>query len=544
MANVKFPRKEFEKHIKLTQEVQDKISLFGTPLESLDKDEIEIEVFPNRPDLLSMQGFLRAFKAFLGKSQGLQKYKLNKPEKDYRVKIESSVKSVRPYTACAIVKGLKFDDEKIKEIIDLQEKLHNTLGRNRKKVAIGIYPLEKIKLPIKYEARKPSDIKFMPLESDREMTATQILQRHQTGRDYAHLLEDFDKYPVFVDANNKILSLPPVINSHETGKITDQTRDVFVECSGSDFQTLKKTLNIVITTLADMSGKIYQMDLDYKYLPGKTTTPDLKPEKMKVSLENTNKLLGLSLKESDLGKLFSKMGYHYQSGSVLIPAWRTDILHEVDLIEDLAIAYGYDKIIPEIPNVATTGSETEQSKKAVKISEILSGLNLTEISTYHLIKKEEAKKQRHSEKIELEDSKTDYKLLRTDLLTSALRIYGENKDQEYPQKIFEQGTVFSLDKENKTESGIIESEGLLIASSPGNFTEVKQILDYLTKMLDLSYTLKEADKQNLIPGRTAEIEINGKIAGYLGEISPDTLKAWYIKMPIAVIELNLSKVLA
>lgn len=535
MTNVRFSRKEFEKEVKLTKEAEEKISLFGTPLEALDSNEIEIEIFPNRPDLISLQGYLRGFKAFLGKSPGLQKYKIKKPEKNYKVKIDSSVKSVRPFTACAIVKNLKFDDESIKEIVDLQEKLHATIGRNRKKAAIGIYPLEKIKLPIKYEARKPSDIKFIPLETTKEMTGSEILRKHPAGRDYAHLLENVSKYPVFVDASNKILSMPPIINSHETGKITSQTKDVFVECSGSDLSVLKKILNIVITTLADLGGSVYQMDLQYGK---KETTPDLTPEKMKVSIDNINKLLGLNLKEKDLEKLLPKMGYEYSKGKVSIPAWRTDILHPVDLAEDVAIAYGYDKLVPEIPDVATTGSENKESKIKSKISEILIGLGLLEISTYHLIKAEEAKREKLKDNIELEDSKTEYKILRPNLLIPALRIFSENKDNEYPQNIFEIGTIFQKDK-----SEIKESENLLIATSPGNFTELKQILDYLARMLDIKYDLKESTAKNLVDGRTGEILVNNKPIGYIGEVHPETLQNWNIKMPVAIIEINLDEIL-
>jgi len=538
MANVKFPRKEIEKHIKLTKETLEKIPMLGTPLESIDKDEIEVEIFPNRPDLLSMQGFLRAFKAFLGKDTGLKKYKLYKPEKNYKVKIYPSVKKVRPFTACAIVKNIKFDDKKIKTIIDLQEKLHSTVGRNRKKAAIGIYPLEKIKLPIKFEARKPQDIKFVPLESDKEMNGLQILQRHPVGKEYAHLLEDYDKFPVFVDAARKILSMPPIINSHETGKITEQTKDIFIECSGFDLNTLKKILNIIVTTLADMAGKVYQMELDYTK---KTTTPNLAPEKMKVNIENINKLLGLSLKEKDLEKLLPRMGYEYKNKKLSIPAWRTDILHEVDIAEDVAIAYGYDKITPEIPEVATTGQESKESKIKSKLAEILTGLGLLEISTYHLIKADEtslAKK----EKIEVEDSKTEYKFLRPNLLIPALRIFSENKDNEYPQKIFEIGTVFSLDKENKTETGIKESNHLIVASSPSNFTEIKQILDYIARMLPINYKIEEDTKPNLINGRTAKIILNGKEIGYLGEVHPETLRAQNIKMPISILEISLEEI--
>src|SRR3989344_97340 len=153
MAIVNFNKKLFEQEIgKLDETMQNKIAMFGTPVESVSGEEIQIEVFPNRPDLLSYSGFRRSFLAFLEKSVGLKEYKVNKPEKDYRVIIDSSVKDVRPYTACAIVRGLSLDDEKIKELIEIQEKLHITIGRKRKKMAIGIYPLEKIKLPITFKA--------------------------------------------------------------------------------------------------------------------------------------------------------------------------------------------------------------------------------------------------------------------------------------------------------------------------------------------------------------------------------------------------------
>lgn len=549
MALIKFPRKEFEKSLgkPITKEIEEEISLFGTPFESLTSDEIEIEVFPNRPDLLSLQGFIRAFKAFQGKETGLKHYKVNKPEREYRVKIEKSVKEVRPYTVCAIIKNLNLDDEKIKELVNIQEKIHSTLGRNRKKLALGMYPLEKIELPITYTAKKPTDITFIPLEANREMNALQILKRHSAGREYGDLLKGYQKFPIFIDSKKKILSMPPIINSQETGKITSQTNNIFVECSGFDKNTLNKTLNIIVTTLADMGGKVYAMNIEYANTKTKETTPNLTPEKMKISLENTNKLLGLNLKEKDIEKLLKKMGHDYKNKTVFIPAWRTDILHEVDLIEDIAIAYGYNNFTPEIPELSTIGQESRTSKLTTKISEALTGLNLLEISSYHLIKLEEAKKMKVKKPLEVQDSKTDYKALRPNLLIPTLRILSKNKDNEYPQNIFEIGKVFSLDeKEDKeTETQIQEKTNLIIALTPGNFTEAKQHLEYLFKILNLNYKLEETIRYGLIDGRTGKILLNGsKEIGYLGEVHPNTIRNWNLKMPLAVIELNLDEVFA
>src|SRR3989338_41114 len=142
---------QIEKEIGVLDEnMKNKIIMMGVEIDSAASDAITFNITPNRPDLLSFQGFIRAIKAFIGKEKGIKKYVVHNPKKDYTIKISPSVKDVRPYTACAIVKNLSLDNEKIKEIIDLQEKLHSTIGRNRKKLAIGIYPLEKISLPIKY----------------------------------------------------------------------------------------------------------------------------------------------------------------------------------------------------------------------------------------------------------------------------------------------------------------------------------------------------------------------------------------------------------
>ena len=543
MAIININKKLFEKEIgKLDEKMQDRIAMFGTPVEKISDDEIQIEIFPNRPDMLSYQGFKRSFLSFLGKKTGLKKYRINKPEKDYQVFIDSSVKNVRPYTVCAIVKNLRLNNERIKELIEIQEKLHITIGRKRKKVAIGIYPLEKIKLPITFKALEPDKIKFIPLEMNREMSGLQILQKHPAGKDYAHLLAGKEKFPIFTDANKNILSMPPIINSQLTGKITEKTKDVFIECSGFDFEILKKCLNILVTSLADIGGNIYQMEIKYK---NKKITPDLSSEKTKISLKNTNKLLGLNLNEKQLKSLIEKMGHDYNKGVVEIPAWRVDILHEVDLIEDVAIAYGYENFIPEIPEISTIGSENPKETIKRKISEIFVGLKILEVSNYHLTNKKDEftkmgiSKTNEKEFIEVEESKTDYSMLRKYLTPYLLKNISENIDSEYPQSIFEIGKVFKLQKEE-----INERENLAVAITPGNFTEIKQALEYFLKMINIEIKIKEPEEFPLhfIEGRVAEIILENKRIGFIGEIHPKILKNWRIKMPVAIFEISLKEI--
>ncbi len=554
MANVKFSRKEFEKSIKLSKEVEDKIPMFGTPLESINNDEIEIEIFPNRPDLLSLQGYLRSFLAFIGKAK-VKEYKAKPPEKDYLVKIDKSVKDIRPFTTCAIVKNLKFNDEKIKEIVEIQEKIHLTLGRNRKKVAIGIYPLEKIKLPIVYKALPPKEIKFIPLEATREMTGLQILSQHPKGRDYAHLLEGKDKFPIFIDSSNEVLSMPPIINSHKTGKITETTKDIFIECSGFDFPIQQKALNILVSMLADMGGEVYQMKLTYDK---PELTPNLESQTLKLNLENVNKMLGLKLNEQEISKLLERMGIKYSNKVAEVPAYRVDIMHEVDLIEDIAIAYGYENFKPQIPEtsesqdsdsdqkfkpsgrifgIATIGEENPRNSLRKKIAEVLIGLGYLENSSHHLTSKEQEEKSLINSSIEVANSKTEFFLLRNNLFSSSMKILGENIDKEYPQKIFEINRVFDTDA--REETSIKESEHLILANIPSNFTQLKQELEYLGKMLGKDFQVKPCDDSRFISGRTAEILLENKKLGIIGEVHPQVLKNWHLKMPLALLELDL-----
>ena len=575
MTILTIDKKQLEKEIgKIDEDMQNKISMFGTPVESVDENEISVEIFPNRPDLLSFQGFTRAITTFIKhqksedfcglkvskktfKKPGIKTYKAEKPEKDYKVIIDKSVKKVRPFTACAIIKNLSLDDEKIKELIDIQEKLHGSYGRERKKLAIGIYPLESIKLPITFLAKKPEDIKFQPLEAKKEMTGRQILSQHPSGREYAHLLKDCEVFPIFQDSAGEILSMPPIINSHKTGKITENTKEVFIECSGFNLEYLKNTINMIVCAMADMGGKICSMEIKDKK---SYASPDLEFKKIEFSIENINKTLGLSLTEKEIIKLLEKMGIGCEKSkkkfSALIPCYRTDILHEIDISEEVAIAYGYDNFIPEIPKISTIGEENPIAILKRKISEILVGLGLLEISTYHLSTKEKQYKKMNikefkSMMIEVEESKTENNILRNSLLANSINILSENSDAQYPQKIFELGKVFANLGEDTSkkpsgvldsETGIAETEKLCISlcSEKANFTEIKQVLDYLMRMLNKEYEIKETENPSFIEGRVGAIFINNKEVGILGEISPLVLKNNKIKMPVASLEMNVN----
>ena len=542
MPTVKLNKTVFQKLVgrQLSDdELRERIPMIGTDLEGIDGDEISVEIFPNRPDMLSEQGFARAFSTFIGVKPGIRKYSVK--SSGSKVVIDKSVKDVRPFTACAIVKKIEFNDERIREIIQIQEKLHVTFGRNRKKLAIGIYPLEKIKLPIKYFAEDPNKVKFQPLEFPREITALQILSQHPTGREYAHLLEGKDKFPFFADATGSILSMPPVINSHNTGKVSNETKEIFIECSGFDFNTCNICLNIIVTALADMGGEIYSMDLEYG--DGRKVTPDLEPRKVKLDVPVINRLLGLRLSEQNLVDLLAKMGYGFSTGFVLVSAYRADVLHMVDLAEDVAVAYGYDHFEPEIPRVATIGSEAGIEVLKRKVGEILSGLGLLETSTYNLSNADDQniRMGTNLELVELESAvNIEYNVLRAWMLPSLMKVLSDNKSKEYPQQVFESNVCFRIDDKSDTGVGELMRLAVTICGPEFDFTRIKQVLDFLMYSLGAKYESRETEHPSFIPGRVARISVSGTDIAYIGEVHPQVLSDWGLEMPVAAFELNLT----
>ena len=394
------------------KKLEESIPLIGTDLEKVTKNEIEVEIFPNRPDMLSEEGFARALSSFLGIKTGLKEYKVNKS--NYKYKIDSKVKSIRPYCAAAVVKGIKFTEQSLTSFMNLQDKLHTTHGRNRTKVSMGAHNLEKISFPIKYTT-KPKTFKFQALGDKKEKTIAKILEEHPKGTTYAHLI-DKKEAPLWIDSTGQVLSMPPIINSEQT-KLTINTKNIFLDVTGSNQQAVNQALNILVTALAERGGKIYAVN----------NQPNLKPLKIKVNIENLNKLLGLSLKKSEIFKLLAKMGIKYsqQDSMAHYPAYRTDILGEVDIIEEIAIAYGYNNFKSTIPNISTIAEENPFEKFKNKIADICIGLNLQEVSSYHLsnMEDETTKAKSNIKPTKIKNSiSAEYNVLRPWIIPSLLNI--------------------------------------------------------------------------------------------------------------------------
>ncbi len=502
-----------------------------------DNDEIKIEFGDtNLPYLWSVEGVARLIKGILGKQKGIPAIKINKGV--YKLVVDSSVNKIRPYIAAFVAKGHKIDEYLLKQIIQLQEKLCENYGRRREKIAIGVYSYKKITFPIHYKATDPESIKFIPLEFKKEMTQQEILEEHPTGKQYAWILKDFEKYPVLTDSKNQVLSFPPIINSAITGKIEPGEEDIFFEATGTDLQSLLLATNVFAYALHDRGFKIYPVEVTYPNSK-KITTPHLFNEKLKIDNEMVKKMVGLDLNETEIKKLLERMQYSYSNGTAQIPPYRQDILHVHDIIEDVAISYGYNKI-PEVPLKSyTVGSTSKLVEFCDKVRELAVGLGYQEIMSPILSNKDFLTKKMNcnEEIVEIENFISEtYSAVRSWLLPVLLECLSKNKHVEYPQKVFEQGLV-SARKET-----IVDYERIALVSvhEKADYTDIKQALDYILRMVGVNYEIVEVEHSSFIPGRVGRVIVNGKKVAYIGEINPIVLSNWGISVPVAGFELNLS----
>ncbi len=523
------------------QEIEERLPMIGVAWEGKEKDEFSVEVNPNRPDMLSVEGLARAFSSFIEIKTGFETYKVEKTE--YMVKVHSSTRPIRPFIVCAIITGMVFDDNSIKSLMQIQEKLHITHARKRRKAAIGVHDLDKIKFPLLYTVKDPS-FKYIPLGETKEMTLDNILKHHPKGKDYGWILKGKERYPILMDADEKVMAMPPIINSIHT-MVDDNTKNLFIDVTGTDEKTINEILNIVVTSLADRKGKIQLVRVKY---PDRTIeTPNVETKMMNLNPEYVNRLLGLNLTVHEMAKNLRKMGLDAseigkEKFLVMIPCYRTDIMHAIDLVEEIAIAYGYEKFEPEIPNISTIGEENPLESFSRRLRTLLIGYGLQEVITFMLTNKDNSyKKMRMEVKdvVETVNPKTEeYSIIRNWLLPSLMEVLWRNRHREYPQNIFEVGDVIELYPHSETGARTRRGLGIVLCHSKANFSEMKSMVESILNNLGIKgYKIEESSLPCLISGRAAKVVVGGKDLGRFGELHPEVIQNWELEMPVAVCEI-------
>ena len=522
------------------KQIEEIINKTKANVERIDEKEIEIEVTGERIDLFSIEGFARMLRQFLVLEKGLPKYKVRKS--NLKIKVER-VKA-RPFAACAVVKNVKLNDKLIKSLIQVQEILHSSLGKDRKKVAIGLHDFDKILPPITYTEISPKT-KLIPLGMKTKLTLEEILEKHEKGIKYGKLVKSFKKWPVFLDKKG-IFSFPPIINSERT-KITKKTKNIFIDVTGLYEDLVDYTLNLLVSIFAERKAKIESVEMVFGRK--RKILPNFKPEKFEMDKKEIFDLLGIELRDREIKKLFEKVGFEAKvlrnKVSVLVPFYRKDILHEIDLIEELAIAYGYENFEPEVPEIATIGSFEKIEKISDRVREVLASLGLIEVTRPVLTNFSNQFDKMNLERIKCVELKNpvseNYTSLRTWLLPSLLEVLSRNKHVEYPQNLFEVGDVVLIDESKETKTLTQRKVAGLVCHSKASFAEIKAVVEILLNALKVAYRFENFEHKSFIEGRCGLIIGNGKEIGIFGEVHPKVLENWEIEMPVAAFEINLEE---
>ncbi len=523
------------------EELSDLAHYFKGELGSYDKktDEAAIELDDtNLPYLWSVEGMARLLRGVFKTEKGLAKIKVEKSK--YDIIADESTNQIRPFIAAFVAKGRQLDDYLLKQLIQLQEKYCEGYGRKRQKASTGIYSYKKIKWPVIYKAVPPQNASFVPLGLDHKLDLNGILEHHPKGKEYAWILKDAKKFPVLVDSAGEYLSFVPIINSSTTGKLQPGDSDILFEVTGTESEPVMLAANIFAYALFERGFKIQSVNIKSK--KATIATPTLKTQKAKISRQEVKSLLGLDMTEPKTKELLERSRYGFKDYTVEIPSYRADTMHNNDIIEDIAIMYGFENLEPLQLTSYTTGKKLPIVPFVDKIREIFVGLGHQEIMSQILTNKNnlyEKMSTPDAGTVEIESYMSElYSAVRTYLTPTMLEVLSKNRHVEYPHKIFEEG----LATERKGEE-ITDFEKIAAASShsDANFTEAKQAVEYLFSQIAIKYELKESEKPFFIVGRAATIIVGGLEVGYFGEVKPEVLKKWNIEMPVWTLELNLSK---
>jgi len=519
------------------EKIIDTLPFLGLDIEDQTADHINVEYSPNRPDYSTDYGIIAGLQGLLGIKLGMPVLKI-KPGKDL-IKVDTSVSKVRPFVTAIEARNSKLDDETIRQIITMQEDLHNGLGRRRKKASIGIHDLEKIKFPLYYKTITQTH-SFIPLESETSMTVKEILEKTETGKKYKHILEGHDKVPIIVDSEGKTISLPPIANAKLT-EMNTKTCNLLVEVTATDKISAEGVLAVVANTLQTAGFQLYSV----KITGANNSTPVLKPRDLALEPELINKTLGVKISNQIILKSLkkSRLGAKMKGKKVVcsIPRYRTDIFGVMDLVEETALGYGIQNLKPTMPQSVSIGERNKITKTLETIRSLMIGLGYLEVMNFELTSKEilyEKTNRVSSNMISVSDSKSqEHIILRNILLPGMMEVLSRNIHESYPQKIFEIGTIF--EKDSPIQEGI--HLACLSAHKDANFTEVKSILQSLLKTGFNLTSSTVAQKDSLfVDGRTASIIINGNKVGILGEIESKVADNFRLRTSVAGFEINLA----
>jgi phenylalanyl-tRNA synthetase beta chain len=521
-----------------------------------DTGELRIELQDsNRPDLWCCEGIARQIRV---KRQGsLARYDfLTTPSKSpKRLNVAPGLEEIRPYVAACAATGYRVTREGLAQLIQTQEKIAEMFGRKRRTVSIGLYRLAAIEFPVTYDLVKPDEVTFTPLGMDTVMTLGEMLLVHPKGLEFGGILAGHDRLPVLRDATRQALSFPPIINSREIGEVRVGDDALFIEVTGTDLSMVVLTLNIFAANLADRGAVIEPIEVRYPYKTalgvGVMTPQDLE-KSQKLPVSTIEQALGQVLGAHDVAKALTAYGYEVvakgKSVTVTLPFYRQDLMHAMDVVEDVAISRGYGEFLPVMPSQFTVGGLSRIEEVSDRVRALMVGMGFQEIISNILGSPKDLRDAMRLEEtewgklVEVDNVMSqNFSALRQWMIPSLLRVETASSRAFYPHRIFEAGEVARHDLTQPQGSRTVTVLGGMIAHADAHFSEAHSCLDTLFYYLSQAYSLEPIQHPSFLAGRVGGIVSDGKRVGVIGELHPEVLERWQIGVPVVAFEIDLTE---
>jgi len=518
------------------KKILDRLPYVGLDIEGVDRNSLRVEYSPNRPDFGTDFGISRALRGLLGKEVGLPRFPTT--PSGAHVSVDRRLETVRPFIACVTVRALDLDDESVRQIISLQEDLHNGLGRRRRVVAIGLHDMDAVKPPFSYQV-VDSAFEFLPLGGKKPVSVGSILSDTDEGKVYGGALGGSRLYPVITDSDGVVLSFPPIINGDAT-RVTTKTRNMFIDVTSTNRKVGDDVLAVMATTLAEAGGKLGTVSIRYAGKP--RMTPDLSPVELPIDLHLVKSVLGLNLSRAEIAKCLARCRLEVRGAKVLGPRYRVDLLHPVDIAEEVALGYGFDRIEPVYPPSKQAGSFNHFEDYMDSVSTVMAGSGMIEMMTFELTDEGSLYslfQRPSSERIVVLNPKSiEHSVLRDALIPSLMASLSGNIKSDYPQRIFEIGRVFARAEGKVSEAWHL---GCLVAHSQASYTEAKMYLESFCRIISGVEATTEADQNwAFASGRCARVTVKGASLGHVGEVRPEAIDAFGLGVPVSGFEIDLS----
>lgn len=520
----------------------------------------KIDIPANRYDLLCIEGLSRALLVYLEKIK-TPEYKLITPAADKIIKLEvlPNTSTVRQFAVGAVLRNVTFTKKNYNSFIELQDKLHQNLCRKRTLVAIGTHDLDTLQPPFRYDARKPEEIRFIPLSQTKEVNGVELMELYSKDshlKPYLPIIQDKEFYPVIYDSKDVVCSLPPIING-EHSKINLKTKNVFIECTATDLHKAEQVLDVVVTMFSEYCENKFEIEaveVTYAQSGLKHVYPKLFERDEVINVNKMNNRVGISIDAQKMANLLGKMCLNSKvvnenEISVRVPPTRSDILQACDIIEDLGIAYGYNNIETKFPSTNCFSEEFDLNKLSDLVRIELAHCGFTEALTFTLCSREDVsdKLRKKMETINAcviaNPKNLEFQVVRTTLITGLLKTVAESKHMPLPLKIFEVSDVVLNDK--AAENGTRNERRLAVVfyNKQSGFEIVHGVLDRLMQLLETKwntdYYLKHDDDPTFMPGRCAAVHAKGQVIGKVGVLHPQVIQNFELNLPICALEINL-----